>query len=50
MDGYGMDISMLRGPVVKVVLVSSPIGGRRGGSTGWKRSSGFLCRKRAGPL
>ncbi|WP_297040454.1 hypothetical protein [uncultured Dialister sp.] len=30
MDGYGMDISMLRGPVVKVVLVSSPIGGRRG--------------------
>lgn len=29
MDGYGMDISMLRGPVVKVVLVSSPIGGRR---------------------
>lgn len=29
MDGYGMDISMLRGLVVKVVLVSSPIGGRR---------------------
>lgn len=29
MDGYGMDISMLRGPVVKVVLVSSPMGGPR---------------------
>lgn len=34
MDGYGMDISMLRGPVVKVVLVSSPIGGRRGRLSG----------------
>lgn len=29
MDRYGMDTSMLRGPVVKVVLVSSPIGGKR---------------------
>ena len=29
MDGFGMDISMLRGPVVKVVLVSSPMGGPR---------------------